>query len=63
MGVIMFIVVGVSLDTRYQTTSFPLMLPIMAYALQAGIKKISSKMFYGSYMILSIGLIVLYNYR
>jgi hypothetical protein len=61
MGVIMLILAGVSLDMRYQITFFPLMLPILAYALQK--YKGRNKILNYSYIILSVGLIILYNHR
>jgi hypothetical protein len=59
MGMAMLILSGVALDIRYQITFFPIMLPIIAYACQQGINKIS---YYG-YTILSVVLIIAYNTR
>jgi hypothetical protein len=59
LGLLAITLYGMSLNFRYQVTSYPLMLPIIAYAFNRKIKKNH----YYSYMLFSVAIIMMYNNR
>jgi hypothetical protein len=60
MGLLLLVLSGVALDMRYQITFYPIMIPIIAYAFKG--RKISN-LLYSFYIIVSSGLVILYNIR
>jgi hypothetical protein len=63
VNLLVLLLYGKTLDMRYQLVCLPLMLPVIAYALQEAGKKIARGLVYYTYILFVIGIILAYNHR